>query len=165
MDGIPKDIQGELSKVLEFDEKPIDFRKEPWSFYKRNRWVVLTNKRVYLIKKMLFGLTFDITQIVLERSNFEMIEGVILDTIYIMITGSVYFVINFLPKDRERTIEFFERIEKARDSQMENGRQVEEASQKMAARAELEALAKTFYENKISSDEYNKKKKKLIDRL
>ncbi len=162
--GLPKDIAKELARFLEDDEKPIDFRKEPWSFYKRNRWVILTSKRLYLIKRVFFGLSFDIIQIVLSGANFEMIEGVIMDTIYIRdSTGER--MINFFPSVRESTIRFVNEIEKARDEMFRDLEKEQEEREKTAAKTELEALARTFYENKITSEEYEFKKKRLIDKL
>ncbi len=162
--GLPKDISKELTKFLEDDEKPIDFRKEPWSYYKRNRWVVLTNKRIYLIKRTFFGLSFDITQIILSAANFEMIEGVIMDTVYIRDTTGEH-IINFFPSVREGIIQFVSEIEKTRDEMFSDLKEAKEDKEKTAAKTELEALARTFYENKISSQEYEAKKKGLIDKL
>ncbi len=165
MIGLPNDISKELARFLEDDEKPIDFRKEPWSYFKRSRWVVLTNRNIYLIKKIFFGFSFDITQIVLMQSHFEMIEGVLLDTIYIRVPSEGEHVINFFSGERDNTMRLFREIEEARENLLRETSSKEETSRKLIARAELEALARTFYENKITSKEYEKKKKNLIDRL
>ncbi len=163
--GLPNDISRELSNLLEYDEKPVDFRKEPWSFYKRNRWVVLTSKRVYLIKKIYFGISFDITQVILAMAHFEMVEGILFDTLYIRIPVEGEHIINFFHTQRGSTLKFLAEMEKARDQQVAALEGRREEGQKIIARAELEALAKTFYENKITSKEYEAKKKRLIDKL
>lgn len=156
MKDLPYDIEKEIKKFIESDEKLIDFRKEPWSFYKRNRWVVLTNKRIYLIKKYFFGISFDVIQIVLAQAHFEMLEGIMLDTIYIRVSGEGEHILNFPPTKRESTIDFFEEIERMREGEPEAS---------VAAQAELEALAQIFYENIITKEEYDKKKKELMDKL
>lgn len=156
MKKIPKDISEELKKFMEPDEKLIDFRKEHWSFYKRNRWVVLTNKRIYLIKKILFGAMFDIIQILISDAHFEFVEGIIFDTIFIRVSSEPEHIIQFFPLDRDSTIEFFKKIEKAREGEPEGG---------IVAQAELEALAHIFYEKKITKEEYDEKKKELMDKL
>lgn len=156
MEGLPPDIAHQLDLVLEPDEEPIDFRKEPWSFYKRNRWVVLTTKRVYLIKKVFFGSSFDIKQVKLADAHFEVVEGILLDTLYIRVSSEPEHIINFFPTERNSTIEFFEEIEKARESEPEEN---------IEAQAELQALAKTFYEHVITEEEYESEKKKIMDKL
>lgn len=165
MIGLPNDISRELAKVIEYDEKPVDFRKEPWSFYKRNRWVVLTDKRVYLIKKVFFGVSFDIEQAVLPMAHFEMVEGILLDTIYIRVTSESEHILNFLPTERLSTVKFLDEIEEMREKQADRQKQEKEETKKIAARTELEALARTFYENKITSEEYEEKKKDLLRKL
>ena len=93
-----------------------------------------------------------------------MIEGVIMDTIYIRdSTGER--MINFFPSVRESTIRFVNEIEKARDEMFRDLEKEQEEREKTAAKTELEALARTFYENKITSEEYEFKKKRLIDKL
>jgi hypothetical protein len=156
MKGLPKDISKELDQVLESDERVIDFRKEPWSFYKRNRWVVLTNKRIYLIKKIFFGISYDIIQIILGMAHFEMVEGIVFDTIFIRVTSEPEHIIQFFPSERQRTVAFFEEIEKAREGDPET---------EVVTRAELEALTKVFYEKLITKKEYEKKKRELLDKL
>lgn len=163
--GLPEDINNQLDRVLEYDERPINFRKEPWSYYKRNRWVVLTNKRVYLIKKVFFGVSYDIKQIVLSAAHFEMNEGILLDTIYIRVPSEGEHILNFFPTERESTIEFFDLMEENRDRQSQVKKEERELNKKRVAMAEMEALAKTFYENKISSQEYEKKKNDLMKKL
>ena len=163
--GLPKDISEELAKFLEDDERPIDFRKEPWSYYKRNRWVILTDKRVYLIKKAFFGMSYDIKQIILSMAHFEMVEGVLLDTIYIRVPSEGEHIINFFPTDRRITLAFLEEVEKMREKQTEKQQAETKEAEKTATRVELETLAKTFYENLISSEEYERKKKDLLRKL
>lgn len=153
---LPLDISQELNKVLELDERIINFRKEPWSFYKRNRWVILTTKRIYLIKKIFFGMSFDIIQIWLANAHFELVEGIIFDTIYIRVSSEPEHIINFLPTQRASTVDFFEEIQKTREGEPEGA---------IEAKAELEALAKVFYEKIITKNEYEKKKKEILDKL
>ncbi len=160
MKELPKDIARELERFSESDEWLIEFRKEPWSLYKRNRWVILTNKRIYLVKKIFFGLSFDTIQILLAMAHFEMVEGIVFDTIYLRVTSEPEHIIQFFPMDRESTLEFFDKMEKTRDATPEKQRE-----EKEAAHIELEALAKTFYENAITREEYEEKKKGLIDKL
>lgn len=140
---------------MEPDEELIDFRSEPWSFYKRRRWTILTSKRLYLVKKIFFGISYDIVQIILPEATFEMLEGILLDTIYVRSSAGEH-VINFLPTERENTIKFFRELEKTREGEPEEN---------FEAQAELEALAKVFYEKAISKKEYEKKKKEILDKL
>lgn len=156
MEKLPKDIVEKLDHALEPDEHIIDFRKEPWSFYKRNRWVILTNKRVYLIKKVFFGLSFDIIQILLGQGHFELVEGIVFDTIFIRVSSEPEHIIQFFPSERKKTVEFFEKIEKAREGEPEGS---------IVVQAEIEALAQIFYEKLITKKEYEKKKKELLDKL
>ncbi|MEK7447212.1 MAG: hypothetical protein AAB632_00180 [Patescibacteria group bacterium] len=156
MKKIPKDIDKELKKFMEPDERFIDFRKEPWSFYKRNRWVILTGKRIYLIKKVFFGFSFDIIQILISDAHLEFVEGIILDTIFIRVSSEPEHIIQFFSSDRDSTIEFFRKIEKKREGEPEGS---------IVAQAELEALAQVFYEKLITKEEYEEKKKELMDKL
>lgn len=155
MEKLPKDINTELRKVMEPDEKVVDFRKEPWSYYKRNRWVILTTKRLYLIKKIFYGITFDIIEILLASATFEMIEGIIFDTIYVK-GSSDKQTVQFFSSHRGETLQFFKEIEKSREGEPEGA---------VIAKAELEALANIFYEKLITREEYEKKKKELMDKL
>jgi len=156
MNELPKDIERELRRIMEPDERLIDFRKEPWSLYKRHRWVILTSQRVYLIKKVFFGISFDIIQIILAQAHLEMVEGIVLDTIYIRVTSEPEHILNFSPTERARTLIFFEEIEKAREGDPEA---------RVVAQAELEALARVFYENVISKEEYEEKKRELLKKM
>lgn len=156
MKKLPKDISEELKKFMEPDERFVDFRKEPWSFYKRNRWVVLTSKRIYLIKKVFFGTIFDTIQILLGQAHLEMVEGIMFDTIFIRVSSEPEHIIQFFSSDRDSTIEFFRKIEKNREGETEGD---------IVAHAELEALAQVFYEKQITKEEYDEKKKELMDKL
>ncbi|MDO8507660.1 MAG: hypothetical protein Q7S53_03785 [bacterium] len=156
MEKLPKDIAAKLDHALEFDEHILDFRKEPWSLYKRNRWVVLTSKRIYLIKKVFFGMSFDIIQILLGQGHFELVEGIVFDTIFIRVSSEPEHIIQFFPSERKKTVDFFEKIEKAREGDPEAT---------VVTQAELEALAQIFYEKLITKKEYEKKKKELLDKL
>ncbi|RJO60097.1 hypothetical protein C4544_07075 [candidate division WS5 bacterium] len=155
MKELPKDISNELKKFMEPDENLVDFRSEPWSFYKRRRWAILTSKRLYLIKKIFFGVSFDVVQIILPEATFEMLEGILLDTVYIRESAGEH-IVNFLPTKRESTIKFFRQLEKTREGEPEGN---------VEAQAELEALAKVFYEKHISKKEYENKKKEILDKL
>jgi len=162
MEGLQEDIRREFEEIKEVDEDFVDFRKEPWSFFKRNRWAVLTTKRLYLVKKIFFGISFDIKQITIKDSHFEFIEGIIFDTIYIRVSSEGPLAkggehtLNFFPTERQSTHEFLQEIEKTREGESEGS---------VVAQAELEALARTFYENAISREEYEKKKAELLKKL
>jgi len=157
---LPKKVQAQLDEVLEDDEETVDARKEPWSYTTWHRWTVLTDRRLIVIIRWPFGITYDVWPLYLKSLSVDMKEGFFFDTIY----ADYYtqkFKFEFPSRDRKKTMQFFHEI----NNQIMHPKVSKDGHKTEEVINEFEALAKIFYEKAISKEEYEKKKKELIDEL
>lgn len=156
---LPKSIQTQVDEVLEDGEEILDAIKEPWSLYKNTRWTVLTNERLIIVRRTIGGFTYDVYPLHLSSVIIDMNEGLIFfDTIYIDYYDQK-FALQFFKKHRKRTWQFFHEINRQKALPEKVNQEKQEIFK------ELEGLGKIFYEKKITKEEYDEKKKELVNKL
>ncbi len=157
---LPSKIQAHLDDVLEEGERVIDAVKEPWSYFKWHRWTVLTDRRIIVIVRWPFGVSYDVWPMYLGALSVDMNEGIVFDTIFVDYYAQK-FRLQFFTKKRKRTVSFFRGINK--QLILHNPASRRKAAEDVVK--EMEGLAKVFHEKIITQEEYDKKKKELMDKL
>lgn len=157
---LPKRVQSHLDDVLEESEKVVDIVKEPWSYAKWHRWTVLTDRRIIVLVRWPFGISHDVWPMYLGALSVDMNEGVIFDTIFVDYFAQK-FRLQFFTKNRKRTVHFFREIN--RQLILHNPASRRKAASEVVE--ELESLAQVFHEKIITKEEYDRKKKDLMDKL
>jgi len=156
MNQLPKVIGEHVEGVLEPNERILDFIVEPWSYVKGRRWTILTNRRIILVKNRFF--TYDMfTLIKLINVNLDIKEGPLFDSIFISYFDHK-FNLQFYSLNRDKTLKFFHSVAEAIE-------RVSSPSAENLIFDELEHLAKVFNAKIISEEEYERKRKDLLDRL
>jgi hypothetical protein len=156
---LPRKIQEHLDGVLEVDERVIDVVKEPWSYTKWHRWTILTNIRIILIIRWPFGLSHDVWPLYLRALSIDMNEGVIFDTIYLDYFGQK-FKLQFFEKHRKETLKFFQEVNR----QFMLFNPTVEKEKNVGIVNEMDTLSKIFYHKMITREEYERRKRELIDK-
>lgn len=156
---LPRKIQEHLDGVLEVDERVIDAVKEPWSYTKWHRWTILTNIRIILIIRWPFGLSHDVWPLYLRALSIDMNEGVIFDTIYLDYFGQK-FKLQFFEKHRKETLKFFQEVNR----QFMLFNPTVEKEKNVGIVNEMDTLSKIFYHKMITREEYERRKRELIDK-
>jgi len=157
---LPKKVQEHLDDVLEEGEKLVDAVKEPWSYAKWQRWTVLTDRRIILIIKWPLGLTYDVWPMYLGALSVDLKEGVMYDTIFVDYYGQK-FSLQFFSSHRKETMQFFCEIN--HQLVLHNPASRRKATEDVVK--EMEGLAQVFHEKIITQEEYERKKKELMDKL
>ncbi len=157
---LPSGVRNQLISVLDQGEKIVDAVKEPWSYVKWQRWTILTDRRMICIIRWPFGISYDIWPMYLGALSADMNEGVIFDTIFVDYYGQK-FRLQFFRKNRKRTVQFF--CEMNRQLILHNPSSRRKATASVVE--EMEQLAQVFHEKIITREEYDEKKKELMDKL
>lgn len=157
---LPGRVQDHLDDVLEEGERVIDAVKEPWSYTKWHRWTVLTDRRIIVVIKWPLGISYDVWPMYLGALSADMNEGIVFDTIYVDYFAQK-FRLQFFTKKRKRTVQFFRQINRQMilHNPESRGKAIEDVV------GELESLAQVFHEKIITKEEYDRKKKELMDKL
>ncbi len=156
---LPKGIRRHLDEILENGEIFVYAVKEPWSYVKWHRWSILTDRRIIIIIKWPFGFSYDVWPLYLRALSIDMNEGVVFDSIYLDYFGQK-FQLKFFTKDRKKTVEFFCKVNK----QFMEFNPSTEQDKSVGLVNEMENLSKIFYHKIITKEEYDRRKKDLIDK-
>ena len=157
---LPKRMKKQLDVVLDEGERVADIVKEVWSYTKWYRWTILTDRRIIIIIRWPLGLSYDIWPMYLGALSADMNEGVVFDTIFIDYYGQK-FKLQFFSKHRKRTLQFFQEI----NHQLILHNPASRRQATTDAIEKMEQLAKVFHDHIISQEEYDQKKRELMEKL
>ncbi|RJO60096.1 hypothetical protein C4544_07070 [candidate division WS5 bacterium] len=156
---IPKGVQKHLDEIMDQGEVVISSLKEPWSFAKWYRWSILTDRRIFLIIRWPFGISYDVWPLYLRALSVDMNEGIVFDTIYLDYFGQK-FQLKIFVKNRKKTLGFFREVNRL----IMEFNPTADKDRSRGLINEIENLSKIFYHKQITQEEYERRKREILEK-
>lgn len=161
---LPQTFLSSIKPYLHKDEKILDALKEVWVPRIDFTWLILTDVRVIVATRSLFQFKF--TDYILSGLDIDMTIGFPFDTLTLEVfskkyTGQFYWF------SRKKTLGFIEKLEstiEANEKMEERGNKIpEKKGEKCEPLETLKRLADLQKQGIITKEEFEKKKKKLLE--
>lgn len=156
---LPKDVQKHIDEILDKGEFIMASLKEPWSYTKWYRWSILTDRRIFLIIRWPLGLSYDVWPLYLRALSIDMNEGVVFDSIYLDYFGQK-FQLKLFAKDRKKTLGFFREVNRL----IMEFNPTADKDRNLGLINEIENLSKIFYHKLITEEEYERRKREILEK-
>lgn len=159
---LPSRLTERLKNYLHSHEKILDFMKEVWVPRYDISWIILTNERVIVATRKIFEYKF--VDYALKNLDIDLTLGFPFDTIMLEAVGKKYTG-HFYSFRRGKNLEFFEQIEKKLEEREGTTKEKKEEKEEYPPVETLKELADLKEQGIITEEEFNKKKKELLEKL
>ena len=158
---LPSQLAIRIKNYLHSHEKILDFMKEVWVPRYDISWVILTNERIIVASRRIFEYRF--VDYHLNNLDIDLVLGFPFDTIQLEAIGKKYDG-HFYSFRRNRNLAFFEQIEK-RVEEIEAEEKGEKKKEECPPVETLKELADLMKQGIITEEEFEKKKKELLEKM